>query len=144
MIKLRLTRNLYHDILICHGLLFYYTALYRKYKIKTRVGDSTKLVSQWRLDSWLMVLGVNLWSGGPFLCAWFQVTMAFIIIWWNKLNFLNFTRKRLWRVKVTTDHLVKRKQTRNSLFFMVSSLSDINSCFWHSGVVMFMTFAIVF
>ena len=46
MIKLRLTRNLYHDILICHGLLFYYTALYRKYKIKTRVGDSTKLVSQ--------------------------------------------------------------------------------------------------
>lgn len=46
---------------------------------------------------------------------------------------------------VTCYHLVKRKQTRNSLFFMVSSLSDINSCFWHmhSGVVMFMTFAIV-
>ena len=106
------------------------------------MGDSTKLVSQWRLDSWLMVLGVNLWSGGPFLCAWFQVTMAFI--WWNKLNFLNFIRKPLWRVKVTTDHLVKRKQTRNSLFFMVSSLSDINSCFLHSGVVTFMTFAIVF
>lgn len=137
-----MTRNLYQDILICHGLLFYYTALYRKYKIKTRVGDSTKLVSQWRLDSWLMVLGVNFWSGGPFLCAWFQVTMAFI--WWNKQNFLNFIRKPLWRVKVTTDHLVKRKQTRNSLFFMVSSLSDINSCFWHSGVVTFMTFAIVF
>ena len=85
---------------------------------------------------------INLWSGGPFLCAWFQVTMAFI--WWNKLNFLNFIRKPLWRVKVTTDHLVKRKQTRNSLFFMVCSLSDINSCFWHSGVVTFMTFAIVF
>ena len=99
------------------------------------MGDSTKLVSQWRLDSWLMVLGVILTfdQGVLFFAPDFRLPWRLFgetnwIFW-----ILSGSLCDVFKSQLTIWY--KRKQTRNSLFFMVSSLSDINSCFWHSGVV---------